>query len=98
MDKMLLMHSLFLIGYKGRRILNNAYYIYQMYWKGYERYFNLDYKFSDFNNSDVFSLFITATLRDDMEFEYVITFCLCKISYHSQHFMLVLMSSIYISW
>jgi len=78
------MHSLFLIGYNGKQILNNAYYIYQMLWKEDERCFNLNDILDYFYNSDVFSLFIIATLRDDMEFEYFITFCLCKVYYHLQ--------------
>jgi hypothetical protein len=53
-------------------------YIYIKHWKEDERCFNLNDILDYFYNSDVFSLFIIATLRDDMEFEYFITFCLCK--------------------
>ena len=71
------MHSLFLIGYKGKQILNNACYIYI---SNIEiSCFNLNDILDYFYNSGVFSLFIIATLRDDMAFEYVITFCLCII-------------------
>jgi hypothetical protein len=40
--------------------------------------FNLDDILYYFYNSDVFSSFIIATLRDDKEFKYFITFSLCK--------------------
>ena len=73
------MHSLFLIGYKGKKILNNACYIYIKHLKEDERCFNLNDILDYFYNYDVFTLFIIATLRDDMEFEYFITFCLCKV-------------------